>query len=91
VVKKPNIKLHIDELVLHGFAPGDRYAIAAAVQRELARLVADQSTSADFTSVVEKHSNSYLLDVGAFHVEQNSRSNSMGNQIARAIHGGLTK
>jgi len=88
---KPNIKLHIEELVLHGFAPGDRHAIADAVQRELAQLFADQSTSADFASVIEKHSNSHRLDAGAFHVEQNSRPNSLGNQIARTIHGGLTK
>ena len=37
-----NIELHIEELVLHGFAPKDRYTIGEAVQRELSRLFAEQ-------------------------------------------------
>ena len=46
------IELHIEELVLHGFAPGDRYRIGDALERELVRLLAtkglaglDQSVS----------------------------------------------
>ena len=37
---KPSVEVHIDELVLHGFAPGDRRGIGDAVERELARLLA---------------------------------------------------
>ena len=33
-MRTSNIKLHIEELVLHGFAPGDRYTIADAVERD---------------------------------------------------------
>ena len=32
-----SIELHIEELVLHGFAPGDRYRIGEAVEQELAQ------------------------------------------------------
>ena len=35
----PTVSLHIETLVLDGFAPGDRYRIGAAMQRELERLV----------------------------------------------------
>ena len=33
------IELHIEELVLHGFAPGDRRPLGEAVERELTRLL----------------------------------------------------
>ncbi|MEJ2009120.1 MAG: hypothetical protein P8Z30_13360 [Acidobacteriota bacterium] len=33
------VEVHIEELVLHGFAPGDRHRIAVAVKQELSRLI----------------------------------------------------
>jgi hypothetical protein len=90
-MKQPNIHLHIEELVLHSFAPGDRYAITDAVQQELSRLFAGQSVHANFTSALIQHANNASLDAGDFHVEQNSKPNTIGNQIAQAVHGGLTK
>jgi hypothetical protein len=36
---RPSINLHIEELVLHGFAPGDRHRISEAVEQELTRLI----------------------------------------------------
>ena len=38
-----NIELHIEELVLHGFSPSDRYRIAEAIERELVQLFSRQS------------------------------------------------
>jgi hypothetical protein len=90
-MKRPNIQLHIEELVLHSFAPGDRYAIADAVQQELARLFAGQSVQADFASALTRYANDGRLDAGAIHLEQNAGPSSIGNQIAQAVHGGLTK
>ena len=43
--RTPAVQLHIEELVLHGFAPADRYRIAAAVQLELTRLLAEHGVS----------------------------------------------
>ncbi len=37
-----NVIIEIEELVLHGFPAGDRYAIAEALTRELSRLVAER-------------------------------------------------
>lgn len=42
-----NVELHIEQLVLHGFAPSDRYRIGAAIQQELARLLAQQGILLD--------------------------------------------
>ena len=35
----PSFDLKIDELVLDGFPPGERFAIAAAFERELTRIL----------------------------------------------------
>jgi hypothetical protein len=90
-MRRPNIKLHIEELVLHNFAPNDRYAIADAVQQELSRLLAAQVGTQGLTSALGGHSTASRLDAGTFHVDQNSKPGSIGNQIAQAVHGGLTK
>jgi hypothetical protein len=39
------VVLHIDRLVLKGFEPGDRDRIAADLQGELGRLLADPATA----------------------------------------------
>ena len=93
-MKISNINLHIEELVLHGFAPGDRYTIADAVERELSHLLAQQSTpftSAGIPPIWIHDSGKLLLDAGAFNVAPESRADSIGAQIAQAVHGGLTK
>ncbi|MBK8048264.1 MAG: hypothetical protein IPK16_14775 [Anaerolineales bacterium] len=41
-----SIQVEIGELVLHGFAPGDRYVIAAAVEQELTRLITEHAAPA---------------------------------------------
>ena len=37
-----NIVIEIDELVLHGFPPGERYRIGEAVQAELVRILGER-------------------------------------------------
>lgn len=90
-MKQPNIRLHIEELVLDQFQVGDRYAIADAVQRELSQLFAAESVRGDLTSSLIQNAGNPRLDAGAFQVEPNSKANSIGTQIALAIHRGLTK
>lgn len=41
-MKRKNIELNIEELVLPGFKASERYRIGEAVERELARLFAEQ-------------------------------------------------
>jgi hypothetical protein len=82
-----NIELHIEELVLHGFAPGDRYRIGAAMERELARLFAEKNTLASLTQEQEVA----RLDGGTFEVEPGSVAEAIGTQLAQAVHGGLSK
>ena len=78
------LRLHIEELVLHSFDPHDRYAIADAFQQELSRLLTEQYAHSRISSAGR-------VDAGAFHVEQHTKPNSIGNQIAGVVHRGLTK
>ena len=77
------INLHIEELVLHGFATGDRHRIAAEVEAELTRLFSEQPLA------VEENISVAQLDGGSFALENNARPAKVGGQIAGAVHGGI--
>lgn len=80
------VELHIEELVLHGFAPGDRHRIADAVERELARLFAERGVPAGLGDGFE----SPRLDAGSFDFAPGARAETVGEEVARAIYGGFT-
>jgi hypothetical protein len=77
------LDLHIDELVLHGFRPGDRYAIAASLERELSRLFLDEGVPPDLGG------DRFRKDAGAFDVPHGATPDAVGIQVARAIHRSL--
>lgn len=81
----PSICLHIEELVLHGFAPGDRDGIAAAVEQELARLFSEQA----LPPVLKKNISLDRVDGGSFRMAIPVKPTTVGTQIAEAIHGGI--
>jgi hypothetical protein len=76
------VSVRIDELVLHGFDPRDRLAIGAAVERELARLLAAEGPGAGRVGADR-------VDGGSFAVASDAAPGGVGVEIARAIHGGL--
>ena len=84
-MKPKNIELNIDELVLHGFAPGDRYRIGEAVEQELTRLLADKGVPQS----LERGGEIGHVDGGAFEVAQGSRAQVVGAQVAKAVYRGL--
>ncbi|HEX7318189.1 MAG TPA: hypothetical protein VF297_30070 [Pyrinomonadaceae bacterium] len=79
------IKLHIEELVLHGFEPRDRAALGAALETELARLIA----AGDFDSLTNAGSVA-RLDGGAFEMPAHAGPEVAGTRLARAVYDGLT-
>jgi GGDEF domain-containing protein len=79
------IHLHIEELVLHGFAPGDRHGIGDAMQRELARLLTEKQTPPSLT----KNTAVDRLNGGTFQMASASKPEATGAQVARAVFGGL--
>ncbi len=84
-MKPKNIELHIEELVLHGFSPGDRHHIGEAMEHELARMLADRGVPESLAQGGEIAS----VDGGAFEVAPGSRAEVVGAQVAKAVYGGL--
>jgi hypothetical protein len=80
-----NVELHIKELVLHGFAPGDRFAITKAVELELTRLLAEQGVPLPLT----RERNITQLDAGAFDVTPDAGADAIGTEVARAVYARL--
>jgi len=79
------IKLHIGELILHGFEPGDRAALGAALETELARLIAE----GDFDALTNA-GNVARLDGGAFEMPAHAGPEVAGTRLARAVYDGMT-
>lgn len=82
-----NIKLRIDELVLEGFAAGDRYRIAAAVEAELMRLFTDRGAPPGLANGGAVPA----LDGGSFAVTPGAKPEQVGAQVAGAVYGGLSR
>jgi hypothetical protein len=82
---QPSIELRIEELVLHGFSPGDRHRIAEAVQWELTRLLADPAMRASLAIPRA----TARLDGGSFQLVANSKPEAIGVQVAQSLHRGL--
>lgn len=80
-----SIELHIEELVLHGFAPGDRHAIGHAVETELTRMLVERGLPPTFASDAEIDS----IRGGSFTATPGSSPPTIGVQIARSIMTGL--
>ncbi|PWB58137.1 MAG: hypothetical protein C3F18_03030 [Nitrosomonadales bacterium] len=82
-----NVELHIEELMLDGFAFGDRYRIAEAVEHELAALFAEQGAPQSLSQGGEiAH-----LDGGAFEAVRGSKPETVGVKVAQAVYGGMKR
>jgi hypothetical protein len=80
------LSLHIEELVLHGFASIDGDRIGEAAQWELARLFVRQGIPRSLASRTAVD----LLDGGALKIAA-SAPELIGTQLAQAIYGALSE
>ena len=85
-MKPGNINLHIEEQVLHGFEPGDRYRIGQAVEQELGRLL----TEGGAPQLLTRSGEVPRLDGGSFEAKPVSGVEAIGAKVARAVYGGLS-
>jgi len=83
--RRMNIHLHIEELVLHGFAPGDRARIGDAVQCELTRLFVERGVPPAFAhgGAVDR------MNGGSFETSTRARPETTGARIAETVYGRL--
>lgn len=80
------VELHIEELVLNGFAPEDRHRIGEAVERELESLLMEPGIPS-LNSDLEIGD----MDAGEITVARGTRPEATGAQIARAVYKGMRK
>lgn len=80
------IELQIDELILHGFAPDERYRIGAAIERELTRLLAERGLS---LGIETDGLDLGRVDGGDFAVPHDASGQAIGTQVARAVFDSL--
>ena len=80
-----SIQLHIEELVLHHFAPGDRAAIAAALQAELARLLRVEGIPPNLA----QWDGRARLNGGEFRIAHDAGAERVGTQLAAALYQSL--
>ncbi|MCX6028843.1 MAG: hypothetical protein NT169_06025 [Chloroflexi bacterium] len=81
------VELHIEELVLRGFPPEQRQAIAAAVETALAGLLAERGVPPAWAGGGEAP----RVDGGQFVVTPAARPEAIGAQVAQAVYGGLAR
>ena len=81
-----SIELHIEELVIHGFAPDNHGRFAAAVESELTRLLSERGIGQSLSESMEIEQ----LHGGAFRVRQDEQSEGVGQHLAKAIYLGVT-
>ena len=79
------IDLHIDQLILHGFAAVDREQLVIAVERELSHLLSEDGTPAALST----SGFAARLDGGSFALTPDMSAENIGTHVARAIHGGM--
>jgi hypothetical protein len=80
-----SVVVEIDELILEGFAPSEKYRIADAVQQELARLLLAQGLNVTHSAETEQ------LRVNAAGINPRGARATNGEHIARAVYEGLNQ
>ncbi len=86
-MKTPDIELHIEELILHGFPQGERHRIGDALERELATLFAERGMPAG----ISQNGALEQVDAGEIHVAPQAGARSISVQFATAIYDGLNR
>ena len=86
-VASPALELHIEELVLHGFAASDRRHIGAAIKQELSRLLSEAKPGTLPANSVELS----RLDAGTFRLGPGARPYTVGRNVAERVFSQLTR
>ena len=82
---RPSVEMHIEQVVLHGFAQSDRSGIARAMESELARLLGEEGIPA----ALEEGYALGRLPAGEIRIHEGDGAERIGVGIARRIYQGL--
>jgi hypothetical protein len=78
-MSQANVKLQIEELLLDGIPYAQRQRVAAALERALQRLIAEQGLPGDAASRA-------LSSIGPIEVSPHARAETVGQQAAQSIY-----
>jgi hypothetical protein len=81
------IELRIEELVLYGFSPADRLRIGAALEGELARLLAEGGLPEGLAGGTQVEA----IDAGSFVRGPLATPVSIGGEVAQAVYKGMNR
>ncbi|MEO8718838.1 MAG: hypothetical protein ABI423_11535 [Burkholderiales bacterium] len=76
-----HVIVHIDRLVLKGFRPEDRHAIALGLQQELGRVFADREA----VSLLKARGSTAQLQVTGVQIEHGLMPRRVGENVAQGI------
>jgi hypothetical protein len=79
--------VHIEELLLSGFSPGEEHLIGEAIEHELTRLFHEQGVPLAITQGGEIA----RLNTGSVEVDPGSRTEAIGIRLAHAVYRRMTK
>jgi hypothetical protein len=77
-----SVHVHIEELVLHGFERATGAEVVLGLQHELVRL---------FEAGPSEVRSAERLDAGSVDVRPGARPTALGTDVARAVHGAVTR
>lgn len=80
---RANVELHIDSLVLHGFPAKDRHKIAAALEHELSRLIAQGGDPAYLAATSVQVNR---VDAGSFQLDPAAGPSYIGHTVAQRVY-----
>jgi hypothetical protein len=80
-----NIEINIEEVVLHGFAPGDKRRIGEALEIALTQALSEKG----ITRSLNQSMDIPFTDAGSFPLQVNSKPATVGASIASSIHSQL--
>ncbi|HEX9372632.1 MAG TPA: hypothetical protein VF897_16595 [Roseiflexaceae bacterium] len=80
-----NIELSIEKLILHDMPLAQRHQVAAAIEQELARLLAERGVPPDLAA----RGGSIPIDAARVEISAGLRPEAIGAQVAESIYGSL--
>lgn len=82
---RPRVEIVIDELVLHGFSPTERYDIGDSLSVELERLIMERGLQ------VQESMDIPSLRAATVKLPSSSKPDLVGARVAEAVYKGLPR
>ncbi len=79
-LKRANVEVHIDQLVLYDMDATRRQRVAAAIEQALTQMLAEQGSSHDWSA------ETLTIDASMIQVSPNAKADAVGAQVAQSVY-----